>query len=134
MPKGELSTVKTRPRFMLIPKEAFERDWGGYRHRISLEELTGLKRRYGMSIGAIMHRAFDLGLIDAAAYKRFFISYKSRRWHQKEPGEYTGVEESRRFEQLVFRAATEEIISLAKGAALLNRPVEAFRPNMDGFA
>ncbi len=119
---------------MLIPKEAFVRDWGGYRHRISLEELIGLKRRYGMSIGAIVHRALDLGLIDAAAYKRFFVSYKRRRWHQKEPGEYTGVEKSSRFEQLVFRAATEEIITLAKGAALLNKPVEEFRPNMDGFA
>ncbi|MEW6668141.1 MAG: XRE family transcriptional regulator [Thermodesulfobacteriota bacterium] len=119
---------------MLIPQEAFERDWGGYRRRISLEELIGLKRRYGTSIGAIMHRALDLGLIDAAAYKRFVIAYKSQRWHQKEPGEYTGVEKSNRFEQLVFRAAAEEFISLAKGAALLNRPVEDFGPSMDGFA
>lgn len=119
---------------MLIPHEVFKRDWGGFRHRISLEELIGLKRRYGMSIGAMMRRALDLNLIDASAYRRFFISYKTQGWHHKEPGEYTGVEKSNRFEQLVFRAAAEEIISLAKGAALLNRPVEDFRPNMDGFA
>lgn len=119
---------------MLMPREVFARDWGGRRSRISLEELIDLKHRFGMSIAAIMHRALDLELIDSSTNKRFIIAYKSRGWHRQEPGEYAGSEVSTRFERLVLRAAGEEIISLAKGAALLNEPLDAFRQKLNGFA
>jgi len=119
---------------MLIPREVFVREWGGYRHRISLEELVDLKLRYGMSIAAIMRRALDLGLIDGSTYKRFVIAYKSRGWHNQEPGQYCRAEKSTRFEQLVLRATAEEFISLSKGAALLDVPLEQFREKISGFA
>jgi len=119
---------------MLIPREVFAKEWGGYRHRISLEELVDLKVRYGMSIAAIMHRALDLDMIDGSTYKRFVIAYKSRGWHLQEPGQYSGTEKSTRFEQLVLRATAEEFISLSKGAALLDVPLEQFREKISGFA
>jgi len=119
---------------LLIPRKVFITELGGFRHRISLEELVSLKIRYGMSIAAIMHRALDLGQIDGSTYKRFVISYKKNGWHRQEPGEYCCPEKSTRFEQLVLRATAEEIISISKGAALLGKPLEQFQDKMSGFA
>jgi Zn-dependent peptidase ImmA (M78 family) len=119
---------------MLIPQKVFVAELGGFRHRISLEELISLKVRYGMSIAAIMHRALDLGQIDGSTYKRFVISYKRSGWHRDEPGEYCCPEKSTRFEQMVLRATVEEIISMSKGAALLGKPLDQFQDKMSGFA
>lgn len=118
---------------MLIPREVFTADWGGFRHRISLEELIDLKRRYGMSIAAIMHRAHDLRLIDDSTYKQFCIVRNKRGWRQDEPGKYAGYEQSSRFEQLVLRATAEEQISFDKGAALLNVPLVEFQQTLSEF-
>jgi len=120
---------------MLIPQAVFKTDWGGYRHRVGLEELKDLKRRYGMSIAAIMRRAHDLKLLDSAVYRRFCIMYKTQHWQADgEPGEYIGREASSRFEQLVLRAAAEEMISYSKGAAILNEPLMEFREKLSEFA
>jgi Zn-dependent peptidase ImmA (M78 family) len=121
---------------MLIPQNVFAADWGGFRHRVSLEELIDLKRRYGISIAAFMYRAIDLGLVDKGLYEHFQIVRKKRGWHKpgKEPGEYLGIEISSRFEQLVLRAASEEIITRSKGAALLNEPVASFSRKMGDLA
>lgn len=121
---------------MLIPRKVFKADWGGFRHRVSLEELIDLKRRYGISLAAIMYRANDLGLVDKALYDHFQIVRRKRGWHLpgKEPGEYPGIEISSRFEQLVLRAASEEIITRSKGAALLNEPVASFSRKLGDLA
>jgi Zn-dependent peptidase ImmA (M78 family) len=112
---------------MLIPGKMFESDWGGFRHRISIEELFDLKRRYGISLAAIMYRAHDLRLVAEPVYKRFFITYKKEGWHRGEPGDYAGTEISTRFEQLVLRAVAEDTISISKGAVLLNESLAEFR-------
>jgi Zn-dependent peptidase ImmA (M78 family) len=119
---------------MLLPREIFKKEWGGYRHRIALEELMDYKGRYGISIGGLMRRALDLELIDVALYKRFIIAYKRNGWHKHEPGEFTGTEVSTRFERLVLMAGAEEMISLARGAALLRTPLEVFREKMNEAA
>lgn len=119
---------------LLIPHKVFVQEFGGARERISLAELVDLKERYGMSIAAIMHRAFDLSLISAALYERFCINYKKQRMHKGEPGQYAGREGSSRFEQLVLRAASEGLVSQTKGAALLNEPLVDFRERLVGIA
>lgn len=119
---------------MLIPQKSFKADWGGFRRHISIAELKDLKRRYGMSIAAIMHRALDLGLIDAATYKRFCIVRRKEHWDINEPSEYAGVEHSSRFNQLVYRATAEEVISLSKGAAMLNESIIDFREKLSEVA
>jgi hypothetical protein len=51
-------------------------------------------------------------------HPHFCITRKSQDWDHREPGECPGIEVSSRFEQLVLRALSEEIISMSKGAAL----------------
>lgn len=48
-------------------------------------------------------------------------------WKVDEPFDYNGVEESNRFEQLLFRALIEEQISMSKAAALNNQSIAEFR-------
>jgi Zn-dependent peptidase ImmA (M78 family) len=119
---------------MLMPRKAFETAWGGYRRHISLKELKDLKRRWGMSIAAIMRRASDLDLLDPQLYQRFLVTSRSKGWHRKEPGDYLGVEVSHRFEQLVLRAAGENLITMSKAAALLNQPQAELRGLLSDFA
>lgn len=119
---------------VLMPRKAFEGDWGGYRHRITLEELIDLKRRWGVSIAAIVHRAYDLDLIDETMYHRFFKAYNAAGWRRNEPGDYQGAEASSRFEQLVLRAVSETVISMSKGAALLNEPLADFGGRLTDFS
>jgi len=130
--KGEEGLCHRFAGAMLVPKHVFAQEFGGVRQRVSIAELADLKERYGMSIAAIMRRALDLKLISPALYQRFCITYKRQGWHKREPGAYAGHEHSRRFEQLVLRAASEGMVSQTKGAALLNEPLVDFRERLVG--
>lgn len=114
---------------MLLPRETFEMEFGGKRSGISLNELISIKESYGISIQAIMARAKDLGFVSETFYKRFRI-YISKNRKEKGLGNYIGKESSSRFKQLVFRAASEEVISMSKAANLSNQKLAAFRKEL----
>jgi Zn-dependent peptidase ImmA (M78 family) len=113
----------------LIPKPVFVREFGGKRKRVSLEELIDIKLEFGISIAAIIRRAFDLNLITESAYTRF--QFVRNKWGRKnnEPGDerYCGSEKSTRFSALVHRAVAQEVISASKAAALLQLPISEFK-------
>lgn len=48
-------------------------------------------------------------------------------WKVVEPVQYTELEESNRFTQLLFQALAEELISMKKSAALNNQSLIDFR-------
>ena len=111
---------------MLIPYETFVAELGEQRSTISLHELISIKETYGISIQAIMARAYGLGIITKSAYLRFRM-FVSKNLKEDGWGNYQGKEHSDRFMQLIYRAAAEEIISLSKAANLSNQKLAAFR-------
>jgi Zn-dependent peptidase ImmA (M78 family)/DNA-binding XRE family transcriptional regulator len=111
----------------LIPKKSFIEEFTKQRNHISLEELKHIKSYYGMSIQAIMARAKNLNIINENVYKNFSIHFSMLGYRKNEPGEYTGTEKSLRFQQLLYRAAAEEVISLSKAASLNNQNLSQFR-------
>lgn len=111
---------------VLIPKETFKMELGEERSRISLPELISVKETYGMSIQAIMARARDLNVISNHTYINF-RKWIARNRMEEGLGQYLGRESSDRFTQLLYRAASEEIISISKAANLANRKLAAFR-------
>jgi Zn-dependent peptidase ImmA (M78 family) len=111
---------------MLIPRATFLRELGEKRSNISIAELIPLREEYGISIQALMRRAFDLKVVSSHVYRRFCVQISSNRTEEG-LGRYAGKEHSDRFEQLVYRAAAEEIISLSKAANLFNMKLGAFR-------
>jgi Zn-dependent peptidase ImmA (M78 family)/ribosome-binding protein aMBF1 (putative translation factor) len=121
------------PRFagaLMLPREPFLAAFGVHRNTISLEELIEMKCLFGVSIMAIMMRAKHFGLISESTATAFFIHANKHRWRKNgEPGDdrYRGQEQYSRFRQLVYRAVTEEKITLSRGAALLGLPLGEFR-------
>lgn len=110
----------------LMPRPTFEREWGGQRHSVTLEELKDIKQDFGISIAAIMARAHDLGFLSDSDYKQFCIVRNQQGWHKKEPGHYPGIETSNRFDQLLQRAVATEAISITLAASLAKKPVAEF--------
>ena len=65
----------------LMPSDSFAADL----RVISLDALKGLKRRWGVSVGAMLHRLPDLGWVTAEQSARFWMNYSRRGWRSGEP-------------------------------------------------
>jgi Zn-dependent peptidase ImmA (M78 family)/transcriptional regulator with XRE-family HTH domain len=112
---------------MLFPKEAVIKEFGEKRTNISIQELGLVKKKYGISLQAIIYRLKELGIISAYYMSYYFKYIVQMGWKVVEPYEYEGKEESNRFDQLLFRALSEELISLSKAASLDNMKLAEFR-------
>ena len=87
-----------------------------------------MKEYFGISVQALMMRAKVLNVISENRLINFFIYVRKNRLQNEETwGEYTGKEKSGRYHQLVFQAASEQIISISKAAELENITVSEFR-------
>lgn len=117
---------------VLMPKETFINELGAHRSRISIAELRTIKETYGISIAAIMARAKDLGVISEEKFIQFrkWLNRAEDRRKEIGMGEYRGREHSSRFNQLLYRAASEEIISMSKAANLANKKLAEFRDEL----
>ena len=65
----------------LLPSESVARDLGV----ISLDALKGLKRRWGVSIGAMLYRLGELDWVEEDHSARFWRNYSRRGWRNGEP-------------------------------------------------
>ena len=91
---------------------------------ISFPEKIGIKEDWGISIAAFMRRAADLKIITASQLKSYyFINRNSRKL---ESGRWEGSEKADRFEQLVYRAVSQELITRSKAAELLGVTLRQF--------
>jgi Zn-dependent peptidase ImmA (M78 family)/DNA-binding XRE family transcriptional regulator len=115
---------------MLIPKSKLIEELGGVRKNILMNELITLKQQYGISMQALIYRSRQVGLISESYFKFFMMRFAKLGYRKEEPIRYIGVEESRRFKQLIFRAVAEEFISTSKGAVLCKKKLSAFREEL----
>ncbi len=107
----------------LAPGEQLRRDVGEKRSNIQMMELLYLKRRYGVSIQAMLFRLRDLGIITNAYYKKWCIQVNKIGWKKREPVNMPS-EKPERFHQQVLRALSEELITEMEARQFLNRPAE----------
>ena len=114
---------------MLIPKPIFIEEMGAKRYNVSVNELIKIKESYGISIAALVYRANDLGVITDSSAKRFwkFRNESIKRKKEIGWGNYIGQETSGRFEQLLYKALAEELISWSKAASLANIDIGELR-------
>ncbi len=136
--EGEELSAKEEERFanrfassFLVPKQMVYNELGEKRNSISLEELAILKRKYGMSMQAWIYRAHELGVISDSLYRKICISFNSRGWKKKEPGEYKGEEKATKLRQMVLRALSESIITPIKANEIIPNIVKEDRKNLD---
>jgi len=114
---------------LLISKTAALNELGPKRSRLMVEELGEIKKEYGISIQALVMRAKNLEIISNLYCTKFLDFFKQvSDWKINEPSQYKfeGKEFSKRFNQLIFRALAENLISKNKAAALNNQTVSEF--------
>lgn len=131
----------------LLPAETLKTEVGEARVRITLPELLILKRKYGFSIAATIHRLQDLDIINASHCKQWWIKLRTLKIHKEEPEMLKKEEKTTWVEQNVMRAVSEGVITsdeaavtygfqvspenlyapLAERRALLDLPIEERR-------
>ena len=115
---------------MLIPSNVLTKEIGGQRQHIHIGELLAIKEQYGISMQAILYRCMQLNLISNYHFKQHFRDFSRRGWRVKEPGDFSGLEQSHRMLQLLYRGVVEEIISTSKAANLYGTNLAAFRKKL----
>lgn len=115
----------------LLPSNKLEEILGSKRTKILLNELMMISGQFGISMTAIMYRAYSLKIITPSYHKFFMIQYNKFNTKEKEYKIYNGTEKSDRFLQLLFRSVAEEVISTTKAAILNNQKLGDFREILD---
>lgn len=103
----------------LVPQEAVVKELGNQRKRLELQELYHLKHEYGLSMRGWVIRAAQCGVIYERLRDSLMRMFSSKGWNTQEPGEALPKETPSLFEQLVYRALAEDLVSEAKAAELL---------------
>ncbi|HEX8433426.1 MAG TPA: XRE family transcriptional regulator [Longimicrobium sp.] len=68
----------------LLPRASFAAECPA---RLSWPELVELKRRWKVSLAAMVRRAYDLGIYSEATYRRGYMQLNKRGWRESEPAE-----------------------------------------------
>lgn len=108
----------------LAPESTLKEDVGQVRKSIGLEEMLILKRRYGMSIQALLMRFKALGILSAEAHRQAFIQMSRLGYRRQEPGDTPAAETPRWFRGAVLRAVSEGIMNATRATELLGEKVE----------
>jgi Zn-dependent peptidase ImmA (M78 family)/DNA-binding XRE family transcriptional regulator len=94
----------------LLPKESLTREIGERRSNIHLPELLALKKRFKLSLQAILYRMLDLNIISVSLYKQWQIIISQQGWRKEEP-EPLKPERSDWLRRMLSRAMAEGIIT-----------------------
>jgi len=110
---------------LLMPRDCFFKEVGKKRRSLSLSELILLKERYGLSVQAIVRRAYELEVVNEFFYTNWMIAHRA---NKKEIGwgNYPLTEKPSRFDQLLLRAVAEQVISTEKAAELVGLKINEF--------
>ncbi|MDE0685016.1 MAG: ImmA/IrrE family metallo-endopeptidase, partial [Candidatus Poribacteria bacterium] len=107
----------------LVPAEQLRRDVGEKRKRIQKKKFFDLKRRYGISIQAMLFRLKDLGIITNAYYRKWCVDVNRFGWKKREPVKIL-PEKPERFHQQVLHALSKELITEIEAKQLFNHVPE----------
>lgn len=100
--------------------------------KISLTELRKLQQIYGISIDAIMHKLYKLGIVSESRYKGYNIRRNTDAALRKYVESSCYREElTDRFETLVYAAAAKNFISTSKAASLLHSSITSVRKHLN---
>jgi hypothetical protein len=75
----------------------------------------------------MLFRAKQEEIISEYIYESFSYEISARNWRKQEPNPYPIDEHPLRFDQLLHRAISEEMVSVSKAAYLANTSIEDIR-------
>ncbi len=103
----------------LLPSRAVFQVLGKRRAALEIRELYLLKQEFGLSMQGCLYRAADLGIISRSWMQALFRDFRRQGWHRREPGERLPGEQTFLFQQLVYRALGQDLVSESRAAELL---------------
>ncbi|MBN2330093.1 MAG: ImmA/IrrE family metallo-endopeptidase [Candidatus Omnitrophica bacterium] len=106
----------------LAPKEELISLVGERRRFFDVEELILLKKRFGLSIQALLYRMMDLGIISGRQHRQWYIFMTKQGWKVKEPEEMKR-EEPQWLRRTVLKGYAEGWISQSEAERFLGAPV-----------
>lgn len=112
---------------LLAPAVAVLRETGTKRTLIQTAELLLLKRRFGLSMQALLFRLRELRVITESNYKQWCMDINRLGWRKQEPGELP-PEQPQWLRQQVLRLLAEGLISREDAETALGETVEADLP------
>ncbi len=117
---------------MLLPEEIIYKEIGKQRIKISINELINFQKQFGISISAQIYRLADLGIISEYRKQSFYIQRNKNSELKKttDKERFAGNEFSERFDRLVYKALSQEIISISKASAFLNIDISSISKKM----
>lgn len=111
----------------LAPASSIYRDVGRKRVLIPSDELCLLKRRYGMSLQALLHRLHDLDIITDSYYRQWCIDINRLGWRLQEPLPLPR-EKPKWMYQMVLRGLTEGWVTSDEAERLVDGAMQAEPP------
>jgi hypothetical protein len=99
------------------------REVGHKRAFVQPQELLLLKKRFGMSVQALLYRLRDLQVITESAYKQWYIDISRLGWRKEEPLE-SPPEHPTWLRQNVLRAHAEGVITQDQAQNLLEEDLK----------
>ncbi len=116
---------------MLILEPIFKQFLGKKRRDISYQELRSIQKQYGISCDALMYKAKDSGVITDQRYKTYCIQKNTNAFFKERVEQSIYPDEtSERFVRLIYKALSDEQITLSKAASLLRQSVEQVREDL----
>lgn len=112
---------------LLAPAEAVLREVGEKRSFVQPQELLLIKRRFGLSIQALLYRLRDLDVITESYYKQWCIDINRLGWRKEEPLEMP-PEEPHWLRQSILRAVSEEVLTQEEAERILGEELEVEEP------
>ncbi len=112
---------------LLAPADDLRRAVGSKRALIQSEELVLLKKRFGLSIQALLYRLRDLDIITESYYKRWCIEINRRSWRKHEPNPLPS-EKPHWLERSALRLVGEGLLSRQDARKLLGDSVPLEEP------
>lgn len=129
-PGEEVDEEKAAFRFgtsFLVPAETLRREVGTKRGFFELAELLLLKKRFGMSIQALLYRLRDLGIITGSHYQDWCILINRYGWRRQEPLELP-PEPPEWLRRNVLRAVAEEALTAEEAEQIMGEPMPPKQP------
>lgn len=111
----------------LAPAQVVYREIGTKRATILRAELLLFKRRFGISVQALVRRLLNLDVISEGYYRHWMMLINRFKWKRKEPDELQ-PEQSQWLRQTALRAYAEGMISREEVERLLGESLDVEEP------
>lgn len=111
----------------LAPANAVRREVGTRRVYVQLAELRLLKRRFGMSIQALLRRLYDLDIITESHYRQWCIDINRLGYRKEEPDKMS-PEQPLWLRRTVLRAMADGQLGREEAERILGEAIEMDQP------